>query len=199
VSTAGARKVALVVDYQNIHLVGHGLFYGDGKPKHETLIDPARFADQVLARRAADWREGPPPDDVLHSVYVYRGQPSNRVDPVAYGRNQAQMSQWTRDKRVIVQHRPLKYRDGLPHEKGIDVLVALKFVELAMSTVYDVVILCSHDSDLDPAIEHALRRGHRRVETAGWMGAYVPRGGKRLWHTALDASDFDACRDPRQY
>ena len=194
-----ARKVALVVDYQNIHLVGHGLFYGDGKPKHETLIDPGRFADRVLERRTTLWSEGPPPDDVLHSVYVYRGQPSNKIDPVAYGRNQAQMSRWTRDKRVIVQLRPLTYRDNVAHEKGIDVLVALKFVELAMSPVHDVVILCSHDSDLDPAVEHAIRRGHRRVETAGWVGARVPRGGKSLWHTGLDAVDFDACRDPRVY
>ena len=44
VSTAGARTAALVVDYQNIHLVGHGLFHGAGKPKHETLIDSWSFA-----------------------------------------------------------------------------------------------------------------------------------------------------------
>lgn len=45
----------------------------------------------------------------------------------------------------------------------------------------DVVILASHDSDLEPALEMAVDDGHAKIETAGWQGANVlrPKGRRR--------------------
>ncbi|GMA26707.1 hypothetical protein GCM10025864_44660 [Luteimicrobium album] len=34
------RSVKLVIDYQNIHLTGHGVFVPDSVPRHESLIHP---------------------------------------------------------------------------------------------------------------------------------------------------------------
>ena len=105
------------------------------------------------------------------NVYVYRGQPSSEHDPKPYARNQAQKARWERDQRVTVQLRPLKYRyerdsSGQPlidadgkrvvkgkDEKGVDVLCALAVLREARKPDVDLVILASHDSDLEPAIE----------------------------------------------
>jgi hypothetical protein len=77
-----------VIDYQNVHLTGHGLFTND-RPRHETLIDPLLFASRLLQARNRAQRPGHPAA-VLRRVLVYRGQPSNVHDPRAYARSQAQ-------------------------------------------------------------------------------------------------------------
>lgn len=69
-------RTVVIIDYQNVHLTGHGLFTASKYlPKHEALIDPLHFANQLIIAR-----------------------------------NQAQKSQWERDRRVSVHLRPLKYR-----------------------------------------------------------------------------------------
>lgn len=44
---------AVIIDYQNIHLTAHDCFAPPGTPKHETLIHPLLFAEQVMERRRA--------------------------------------------------------------------------------------------------------------------------------------------------
>ncbi|MGL5826750.1 MAG: hypothetical protein ACRCYU_18360 [Nocardioides sp.] len=101
-------RTAIVVDYQNIHLTGHGRLgstqYG---PKHEALIDPLHFASQLLQVRNSRQRDGRS-NAVLRTVDVYRGLPSSDHAADAYARNLAQKAQWERDKRVTVTHRPLR-------------------------------------------------------------------------------------------
>ncbi len=81
-----------------------------------------------------------------------------------------------------VVHRPLKYRyerdaAGRPRigidgkriveskcEKGIDVLCALALVREAQRPDVDLVILASHDSDLEPALDEALVLGSAKIE-----------------------------------
>src|SRR5450830_2096128 len=96
----------------------------------------------------------------LDNVVVYRGLPSNAENPNAYRRNQAQKSEWTRDRRVEVNYRPLKYNWANGHrvaqEKGVDVLVALDLVRSADRGGFDVLVLATHDSDLEPALAAAL-------------------------------------------
>jgi hypothetical protein len=75
-------RAAIVVDYQNDHLTGHGRFkstkYG---PKHEALIDPLFFAQQLLQVRNARQRDGRP-NAVLRTVDVYRGSPAATTTPM---------------------------------------------------------------------------------------------------------------------
>ncbi len=92
-------RAAVVVDYQNVHLVGHNLYESTRRlPKHETLVDPLLFANQVLRARNARQRDGMPAA-VLRRVEVFSGQPSVDSDPKGYGRRQAQQSQCERDRR----------------------------------------------------------------------------------------------------
>ncbi|MEO7193782.1 MAG: hypothetical protein ABIZ05_03015 [Pseudonocardiaceae bacterium] len=70
----------------------------------------------------------------------------------------------------------------------------------ALDPQIDVVILASHDTDLEPALEIAIGDGQAKIETAGWSGARVLRpSGVGLWHTALDAAGMDKTRDRFSY
>lgn len=59
-------RTVVVIDYQNVHLTGHGLFSSTRYlPKHETLVDPLLFARVLLRERNArqrpdqQWRNTP--------------------------------------------------------------------------------------------------------------------------------------------
>jgi hypothetical protein len=138
---------------------------------------------------------------VLSDVFVYRGQPSNHQQASLYRVTQAQKSEWTRDARVHVNYRPLKYAPNRPpQEKGVDVLVALNFVRLAEAGQHDIVVLAAHDTDLEPALEMATEKGQAKIETCGWEGERRLRVPNRtLWHTALGASRMVASRDRKDY
>jgi uncharacterized LabA/DUF88 family protein len=103
-----------------------------------------------------------------------------------------------------VVYRTLRYPPDWPNkparEKGVDVLVALKVVRAALDPQFDVVILASHDTDLEPALEIAVGDGQAKIEPAGWSSARVLRpSGVRLWHTALSAADMLKARDRFNY
>ncbi len=219
-------RAAVIVDYQNVHLTGHGLFSSTRlRPRHETLIDPLLFAQRLLQARNAKQAPGRQ-HAVLRRVLVFRGQPSSEHDPGGYARNQAQKSHWERDRRVQVTLRPLKYlyeRDadgrvatdasgnkivrGKPQEKGVDVLCALATIREAQDSATDLVIVASSDSDLAPALDEALRMGAAKVETCCWWDETQRRGYQlhptdrsiRLWNTRLDEASFTACWDPTGY
>ena len=135
-------RTTIIVDYQNVHLTGHGLF-GSTRPlpPHETLVDPLLFGLHLVRARNARQQAGMA-RAVLRRVLVYRGQPSPDHDSAGYARNLAQKAHWERDPRVQVTLRPLKYEylkdaagiyatdshgkrivSGKPREKGVDVLV----------------------------------------------------------------------------
>jgi hypothetical protein len=195
------QRVSVVIDYQNIHLTAYDLFGRQlgATELHHTLIHPLLFAQRVVDR----WTASRPEDGplTLDSVYVFRGAPSQAHDAFMYGINQRQMSEWTRDRRVNVRYRTLQYRPGKPpREKGIDVLVALKTVELTQSGACDVVVLAAHDTDLEPALEQAHRSGTCMTATAGWVGGRVLQAsGVRTRHVALSVDDCRAVIDRRNY
>lgn len=85
-------RVCVVIDYQNIHLTARDLFAQPGRPAHECLIHPLRFAEQVIALRATRQRDETQQRAVLTAVRVFRGSPSNARDPYVYGISQRQRS-----------------------------------------------------------------------------------------------------------
>lgn len=216
-------NASVVIDYQNLHLTGHGLF-SEHQGKHEVLVHPGRYARKLIQVRNSAQRPGHP-HAKLNRVLVYRGLPSANFDPDPYAWNQAQKSEWEKDSAVRVTHRPLKYRfhytqDGSRatdehgkylikerEEKGVDVLCALALVRESLLSDTDVVILASQDSDLSHALDEVLDYGQSRVETASWhkkgefrkSKAITPTGKRRVWNTQMDEAAFLAVRDPRFY
>ncbi|MDR3068692.1 MAG: hypothetical protein LBU50_04230 [Cellulomonas sp.] len=218
-------RTTVVVDYQNVHLVGHGLFVPD-QPRHETLIDPLRYAQVLLEARNRSIRQGYAPA-VLGKVLVFRGHPSPEHDQSGYARNLAHKEQWERDRRVEVTLRPLKYRyartsDGQtatdstgrkvllgvpPQEKGVDVLCALAVVREAQDPAVGLVVLASSDTDLAPALDEARRLDQAKIETACWYDSRRRLGyqlhptdrGRPLWNTRLTEPDFHASHDQTLY
>lgn len=218
-------RTTVIVDYQNVHLVGHDLFASTRLlPRHETLVDPSLFAGQLLSARNRLQREGHLLA-VLRRVLVYRGQPSPEHDPKAYNRSQAQKAHWERDRRVQVTLRPLKYEyertaDGSPatgpdgkriviekREKGIDVLCALAAVREAQDPATDLVILASSDTDLAPALDEVRSLGSAKIETFCWYDTAQRRGyqlhptdrTRPVWNTRLDEGAFRASWDLTDY
>jgi len=223
---AAELRTSVVIDYQNLHLTGHGLFEATKYlPKHETLVDPLHFANLLLDARNKGQRAGFP-TAVLQRVLVFRGEPSPEHDPDGYARNQAQKAHWERDRRVHVTLRPLKYRYerdaggrsttdavgrkiliGSPQEKGVDVLCALALVREAQDPSVDLVILASSDSDLAPALDEVQRLGSAKVETFCWYDAKQRLGfqlhptnrSRPIWNTRLGEDAFRASWDRSTY
>lgn len=72
------------MDYQNVHLTAHELFaVSRCLPRHESLVDPVHFGNQLIMSRNRAQRPGMD-HAVLSRVLVYRGQPSAEHDPKPY-------------------------------------------------------------------------------------------------------------------
>jgi uncharacterized LabA/DUF88 family protein len=185
------ENVAIFLDFQNVHLTGHGL-YGGGSERYRCVPDPCRLADLIASRRSR-------PSEAA-AIRVYRGRPDPNHEPIPPAANDAQASQWSRDHRVQVIRRQLNYRDWPnqpPREKGIDVSIAVDLMHLAFRKQYDALVLFSSDTDLLPALESVvkLRLGH--VEVACWSGfkpLRFPRTHLPYCHF-LNEKDWDAVVD----
>lgn len=193
-------RVGVLIDYQNIHLTARDLFGRPGTGARETLIHPALFAERLVRVRAATVSDA----TQVVSIAVFRGVPSNAKQPDLYAAAQAQRSQWTRDPRVRVHYRPLRYGrrpDEPPREKGVDVHLAVELVRAVyLVPGLDVAVVASHDRDLEPALDLAAGSGRVSVETVGWHQRPPLRvRGRLLRHTTLGLPDFLAARDPRDY
>jgi uncharacterized LabA/DUF88 family protein len=194
-------RVAVFLDYQNVHFSALHLYCPYGTPPERALVHPLRVAQRILSRR----RRG----GELAAVRVYRGRPNPERHRTPTAANDAQKAAWERDDRVQVVRRDLNYRgwpDAPPREKGIDVALAVDLIRTAMRSEYDVGIVFSGDTDLLPAVETAFHFTKPSIEIASWTGA------KPLWFPEmlrdkrylpychfLGADDFDAVRDLDKY
>lgn len=191
-------SVAVFIDYQNMHASGHELYCDFGSPIHECLLDPLLLAQRIVAKRA--------PGGDLVKVFAYRGRPNPRKEPRLASANDKQFSAWIKDPRVDVVRRDLRYpRDWgepgcveRPREKGVDVKLAIDVVQTALADTYDVLIMATRDTDMEPVAEMIRDRRLGHLEIAGWDGAsrLKVRG---IWHHTLDVEDFAAARDTRAY
>ncbi len=192
-------RVCVFLDYQNIYMQARRSFCSRQAPAAAGQVDPLRLAG-MLAGRVAGPAE-------LTQVRVYRGVPLIGRDQRAHDAATRQVEAWRRsDSRVQVLTRPLRYpRDyprARPQEKGIDVMLAVDFVRMAVQGEYDVGVLMSHDTDLVPALEAVAGLSRPRCEIAAWSGPRSPRlrvPGAQLWCHYLTPADYAAVADPRDY
>lgn len=193
------ETVRIFVDYQNVHLSVAEAFAPPGTPPHTTLVHPARFADALMARRVLAGRGG-----TVDEIHVYRGQPNAKHQPDMTSRNKAQAAEWSRDRRVKMHTRPLRYPRNWPtdkaREKGVDVMLACEFVRCALEGAADTLIMASRDTDLVPALEMARDLGKSNIEVTTWQNCSRLRfASEPLWCTFMQGPDYVASKDPRQY
>jgi hypothetical protein len=205
---ADELTLCVLIDYQNIHLTARDLFAPPGTRAEDTVVHPLAFAEKLVEVRAANQQISTQKLTRLEAVKVYRGAPSNHHEPTLYSVSQRQRAFWSRDPRVGITYRTLRYPNNWgsatcqerPREKGIDVLLALDLVDVATEGPYDIVVLATHDTDLEPAIDRALSKRRTKIETAGWLGGRrLKPQGQNVWHTYLDGSDYVSVRDRRNY
>lgn len=194
-------KIAVFLDYENVHRTGHNLFARIGEPLYETVVNPLMVAERLVAKRKYD--------GVLSAVNVFRGRPVPAYQPMPASANDIQTAVWEADERVKVYRRDLKYdvhsdRSFTAREKGIDVSLAISLVERSLDQDFDAAIIFSCDTDLVPALELVFRRRQVHLEIAAWAGS------KPLWFPEflrqtppvrlpychfLSADDFQSARD----
>jgi hypothetical protein len=213
-------RATVIIDYQNVYDTGTGVF-GSSLIPGTGFVHPLRYADELIRIRNQSQ-----PMATLSKVLVYRGLPHSAHEPRKNAWNKAQKSEWMRDSRVEVTHRDLKYdyqRDTQgkplldakgtriviwpPREKGIDVHCALALIRESLNPEVDLVILCTQDTDLVPALDEACRMGAAKVETASWYDRRQnrrnfpihPTNSSTVWNTELGYANFFASLDPKVY
>ncbi len=192
-----SNRVMVFIDYQNVTSTGYDCFPRVSRVRQFTHIDPIRLAELLVGRRRFT--------SELVGIRVYRGRPSPDRQRGAAAVNDIQASEWERDSRVTVVRRPLRYPSGYPlerpQEKGVDVILAIDFVRLAIDRAYDTGVIVSHDTDLMPALETVRDLGLAHVELSGWSHCkrlWFP--GTRLpWHHSLDERDYQHVCDDTDY
>lgn len=193
-------RVQMFIDYQNLHMSAGEAFAPPGTSPRDTLVHPGLFADEVMAVRDSLGKDG-----TLEQIRVYRGQASPTKQKDLAAATEAQASHWSRDPRVRMHRRTLRYPRDWPtkpaREKGVDVMLAINLVSCALAGDAEVVILVSRDTDLVPALEMVRDVTSTDVEVAGWSGTSRLRlsTGPPLWCTYVDGSRYPKTRDRRPY
>jgi len=189
----------MFIDYQNVHFTAWECFSTYGTPVYDCLIDPGKFADQVLALRSS--RNFEHVD--LTEIHVFRGWPSRKHEGAQHARVQRQQSNWTRDRRVRMHLRTLQYPRDWPDEpakeKGVDVELAIEVVRSAITSAADVLIVATRDTDIVPALDLVASSTSAKVELATWDGQSELKVASRPRVVRLGRSDFNRSRDTRDY
>jgi hypothetical protein len=94
-----AERLAVFLDYQNVHLVAHGLFMPYGAPVEQSLVHPVLIGEGLAAKRKIE--------GVVTSIRVFRGRPNPEHHPTPTAANDAQTAAWDRDPRVRTVRRDL--------------------------------------------------------------------------------------------
>ena len=138
----------------------------------------------------------------LSEVRVYSGRPDQTRDARTFSAHRRQSQRWRSDGATVTE-RPLRYLDGRPQEKGIDVALAVDFVRLAIGGTYDVGVMMSTDNDLLSALEAVRMHGPAEcsVEVAAWgtQGQNQRLSLPGLWCHWLHQADYIAVADQTRY
>ena len=201
-------RVVVFLDWQNVYRGAQEAFCGYGAPHWEGQVRPLALGQLIAADS--------PFDRQLHQVGIYRGQPDATRDPKGYAANSRQVAAWRQSPLVHVALRTLRYPRGWPsshqagekpHEKGIDVALAIDFVTMAVAGEYEVGVLMSTDTDLKPALEAVARLTPARAvraELAAWGSAVghsrrLSISSRRLYCHWLGKDAYDQILDPTDY
>ena len=118
-----------------------------------THFDYAGFAESLTKEKKA-----------ASTYYVgeIRQYPNNKKSEILYA-NQQKLFTNLRNQDVTIKMGYLLMSDGVFHEKGVDVQIAVDIVRGAIKNVYDTFFLISSDTDLLPAIQTAKDEGKKVI------------------------------------
>jgi uncharacterized LabA/DUF88 family protein len=194
-------RIAVFIDYQNCYGAARDAFHRPGAHARFGHFVPRRMAETLAAKGG--------PNHELTFVGVYCGVANPERDARTAAARQRQFAAWQRQGGVTIVTRPLRYPRGWPREraqeKGIDVKLAIDAVMLAVRRRYDVGIIASCDSDLEPAAEALLELqrldGGPRIEAIAWSGRRNRIGGRgqRIGYRVIDEPDHLAMQDVAGY
>lgn len=151
-------------------------------------------------------------------VRFYTGVPTVAEDPrwAAWWSNKVL---WLKRAGVSVTTRPLRYRtehafdeEGnektitVPHEKGIDVRLALDIVSCAVSKQFDVAVIYSQDQDLSEVVADikkiAAAAGRNITLACAFPSSPTASSGRGINGTKwirIEQHDYDQCLDPKDH
>lgn len=195
------RRVAVFIDYQNCYRAARESFFDDhNDPSWMGQFFPNMLANLLASKGGLDY--------ALTFVGVYAGIAANSREPKTFAARRKQVAVWEKTA-VTVFTRPLQYPRAWPrekpHEKGVDVKLAIDLVMKAIWEEFDVGIVASCDTDLTPAVEAVLamreRSGKLDVEVVAWKGRDNKIGvsAPALTYRWIGDNDFKAIRDGTDY
>ena len=196
-------RLALFIDAQNAYRRARACFFPNSQSGKDGHFHPMGLGRLIAGRGGPGGAAC-----TLAAVQVYSGRPDPNKDPRTYAAHRKQTGRWESDGASVIT-RQLRYPPNWPQvpaqEKGIDVALAIDFVRHAIDGAYDVGVIMSTDSDLQPALE--LVRGHNpgrlHVAVAAWG---VKGQDQRLWLPSaflwchwLSQADYNVVADQTNY
>lgn len=175
---------------------------------HHPNFDPIKLHAHVCA--ANGWHP--------NLVRFYTGVPSAVEDPMWAGYWSNRVLALKRSG-VHVTTRPLRYRTQyafdangdekaitVPHEKGIDVRLALDIVACAISGQFEVAVIYSQDQDLSEVVADIKQIAYTAGRNINLACAF-PTGPKASSKRGINGTrwvrieqpDYDQCLDPKDY
>lgn len=150
----------------------------DGSNFYHILRDPRVNLRNLLQydyKRLADWlARGRRIVSLQYYIGVVRAKPEDIKGQRMRSDQQRLFAHLKKQGWNVVLGHMMQYDDGVFHEKGVDVLIALDILEGAYQGSYDTAVLISSDTDLLPAISRIQERG-KSVEYVG--SSYRPSFG----------------------
>lgn len=151
------ERVAIFIDGSNFYFKLKSLF------KRRNLYD---FEYAALSEFLAQKRQ------LMKAQYyigVVRAKPNDKKGQ-EMRRNQQRLFAALRTQGYAIQQGYLLQNNGVYHEKGVDVRLALDIALGAVKDEYDTALVISSDTDLIPAISEARKAG-KMVEYIGFSHA----------------------------
>lgn len=190
-------KIAVFLDYSNVHLLGHGI-YSPNLDRWTTHINPRLIADRIVELMSIQ--------SELDQVHLYRGSPDFQRDPQASHIFRDERTRWGKDPKITAHYEPMLYGWGreTPKESGVDMRLGLDLVKAAESCAFEKIVLFCGDSDLAPAVEDVMKTT-TPLELAAWTDGQDKPGNAlteicrrkffRVRTHLLDSGDFWDCQD----
>ena len=132
--------------------------------KPRTDFDMRGFVEELIA------------PDTLTDIHYYIGKLKRKrgheKSEALYAKQQ-QLIRFLQKQQIRIGYgHIISYPDGIHHEKGVDVLMAVEMIRYAVENTYDIAYLISSDNDLVPAVEEVQRLGKKVV----YVGSSIKQG-----------------------